>query len=936
VSQIREITEELRLKKVLKTAPQTTLFQAVEPESGREVALKLISPPGGQAPSSARDEFVRTMLALQSLRLDSCPDLLDFGFTPDGSAFMVMELITGVALESYAGLPAARTIPLLMRVLGALEVLAAEGICHHNLRPDNLLVAQRPGNESVQLLGLGSAVYLVNQQGRPQLDMSRELKLYSAPERLDASLPLPQEGWRSDLYSVAMVICRMLEARVVAPASDQPRVDLSRQQGKIGSSERLVAALCLALQRDPARRRLFYPQLRDALGLAMPAKASGADERTERIVVDEHLPKAPVAPPAPPSTAAPPTTTAPPLESQLPEPAPLSESQLPEPESQLPEPAAPLPAAPEAEAVETGFETVVGSRSSAPGIEQPAPAMDVPLPAADASQPPAPASPPPSRSAADAPPTIHLEVPEHLPPPLPRPASAPPPLAGQDQLPGPAPSHPPEHPDALPEMFPAADPLPEIPAPSSDSEALSDLLPEAGPPQPPVPQVTEAPPSKPAPPAKRKKPTPKPAGKGMSKTVLAAVASGAVVVLALIVAGVIWGIGKLREPEPVEPVPVVVLPTPTPQPTPDPALEVPAVHANIEQAESLVLEGDFEAARVALEAITEEEIALFTEEESYLYEELMASVTSLDITPLVEQLRAGLSRGDIESMRPALTDFAAAEAEQIAGEPGLLDDLERAQQAIQTFDEMWAAQGAGNHVQVIERAGRLIALLPEYGGSYDQRERAASAIETKAQSALQSRDYDTAIGQLEELRRVWPTRPGLTQKINEYGKRQSTTSQLERVLRSAETRAAGGDPEEALRMIDAVRPTATFQERYADARSRYQAQLAEMDRATPEVEIASGFELRFKKGQTVRVPLRIKDDYRIASAKAMVRSAARSTYSEIDLQHAQGSSYYLEITPAIHGNKSVHFYVIATDRSGHTGRLGSAEQPLELKKRWLR
>jgi serine/threonine-protein kinase len=928
VSQIREITEELRLKKVLKTAPQTTLFQAVEPDSGREVALKLISPPGGQAPASAREEFIRTMLALQSLRLDSCPDLLDFGFTPDGSAFMVMELISGAALESYAGLPAARTIPLMMRVLGALEVLSAEQIFHHNLRPDNLLVAQRPGNESVQLLGLGSAVYLVDQQGRPQLDMSRELKLYSAPERLDASLPLPQEGWRSDLYSVAMVICRMLEARVVAPASDQPRVDLTRQQGKIGSTQRLIAALCLALQRDPARRQLSYSQMRDALGLAMPAKATGADERTERIIVDQHLPM-----PAPAAQPSPPQTTVPPAETQLPEP--------------LIEPLSETPADPAALAAEdAGFETVVSSKPPAPPDSRaepmpiPPPAVPAP-PTEDAGRQPASAPPamnesPPARSATEAPPTIQLEVPEHLPPPLPT-ASTPPPLAGEESLPGPAPSVPPASPETQPEVFPSVEPvLPEI----KTGEALPELLPEAGPVKvpPSVPQVSEEPP-KPvaAPPAKKKRPAKKSGGMGKSKTTLIAVVSGAVVIMALIVGGVIWGIGKLREPAPIEPVqPVVVQPTPTPQPTPDPTLDVPAVHANIEQAESLVLEGDIEAARLALEAITKEEVALFTDEESYLYEELMASVTVVDITPLVEQLRTSLSRGDIESIRPTLTELAAAETEQIAGEPGLLDDLERAHQAIQTFDQMWSAKGAGEHLQVVEKAGQLIRLLPEYGGSYDQRERAASALETNAESAMQARDYDTAINQLEELRRAWPTRPGLAQKINEYGKKQTTTSRLERVLRAAETRAAGGDPEEALRLIESVQPTATYQERYADARSRYQAQLTEMDRATPRLAIAQGFELRFKKGQTVRVPISITDDYKIISAKAMVRSAARSTYSEIELQPTQGSSYVLELTPSIHGNKSVSFYVIATDRSGNTGRLGSPEQPLELKKKWLR
>jgi serine/threonine protein kinase/tetratricopeptide (TPR) repeat protein len=934
VEQTREITEELRLKKVLKTAPQTTVFQAVDPDSGKEVAVKLISPAGGRAPAASRERFYRTMQALQSLRIQSCPDLLDFGFTPDGSAFMVMELISGAVLESYAGLPAARTIPLLMRLLGALEVLAAEQIYHHNLRPDNLLVTQGPGSESVVLLGLGSAAYLVNEEGRPQLDLTREVKLYSAPERLDPRLPLPQEGWRSDIYSAAMVICRMLEARVMAPASEQPRIDLTRQQGRLGSSERLTVVLSLALQRDPGQRQLTYSQLRDALGLAMPAKAAGADERTERIVLAQHLPSPEPQPPAPRPPARP-----------APAPPPAAPAQPAAP-TRPPAPAAPRE-------VTSGYEmmdskpTVPTRRTDLAGQPRPA------------STPPAgmPQHPAPGPSPGDAPPTIHLEVPEHLPPPVPPQAarSAPPPVPPQ----APEPAFPPLEPEpplAAEPAFPPLAPEPLAPPPEPPPLPKTDLdITGSSLPQPDVPEIVrrkpdivpekvpERPtpkPKKPAKPKAKPKPKPKPKakakakGKGMdlsqNKVLVAGVAAAAVVMLVIGILAATWVIGLIsgdKKPPPVQPTAIPA--TPTPAPTPD--LEPPPIHPQLELAEQLILEGDIEATRKELEKITPEEIEQFTDDEAFLYQELMASVAVDHVAVAADDLRAGLGQGNIDLVRQALMDLSGADAGKLTE---LQDEMALARQAVKTNDELLQAQRDDNHLQVLELAGRLITLLPKHGASYSLRDQAATALETRAEASFQARRYDEAIDQLQAIHRVWPTRPGLAQRINQYSKKLETTSQLERVLQTAEAKAVGGDPEGALTQLGRVQPTAAFQERYAAARSRYSAQLAKLDSGTPRVTLTGDFQLKFKKNQTVRIPFTITDDYRVASAKVMVKTASRPTYSEIELEHTSGSSYVFEVSPSVHGNKSVEFYVIATDRSGHNGYLGSKEDPLVLKKKW--
>ena len=46
VSQVREITEEYRLLKVLRTAAQSTVFQAADPRTEQLVIIKLLNPVG--------------------------------------------------------------------------------------------------------------------------------------------------------------------------------------------------------------------------------------------------------------------------------------------------------------------------------------------------------------------------------------------------------------------------------------------------------------------------------------------------------------------------------------------------------------------------------------------------------------------------------------------------------------------------------------------------------------------------------------------------------------------------------------------------------------------------------------------------------------------------------------------------------------------------
>ena len=75
-------------------------------------------------------------------------------------------------------------------------------------------------------------------------------------------------------------------------------------------------------------------------------------------------------------------------------------------------------------------------------------------------------------------------------------------------------------------------------------------------------------------------------------------------------------------------------------------------------------------------------------------------------------------------------------------------------------------------------------------------------------------------------------------------------------------------------------------------------------------------------------------DYRVKSVTVMARQEGASAYQELSAK-STGDEYSVELSPEVHGNKTVELYVVAMDFSGHPSRLGTPEQPLRFKKRWL-
>lgn len=117
----------------------------------RPVAVKLIRPsPGGR--HASRDEaaavrrFHREAEATAALCSAHTVTLHDFGVTPEGAFYYVMDLLEGLDLETlvrlHGPLPASRVAHMLRQACASLAEAHALGLVHRDIKPANLLTCR--------------------------------------------------------------------------------------------------------------------------------------------------------------------------------------------------------------------------------------------------------------------------------------------------------------------------------------------------------------------------------------------------------------------------------------------------------------------------------------------------------------------------------------------------------------------------------------------------------------------------------------------------------------------------------------------------------------------------------------------------------------------------------------------------------------------------
>jgi eukaryotic-like serine/threonine-protein kinase len=205
----RLIADKYRLLRLLGQGGMCTVWAVQNVVLDAQFALKLIRNDGGE--EHAAERMLREARAAARIEHPAIIRVFDFGTTPEGDPFLVMELLSGVSVRdrlrdegTFAPVEAVR---LLLPIAEALAVAHSHGVVHRDLKPDNIvLVEQEGGKVQPKLIDFGIAKQ-IEEERITQTGMVLGSPEYMSPEQ---ALGLVDVDQRTDIWSFSIALFEML------------------------------------------------------------------------------------------------------------------------------------------------------------------------------------------------------------------------------------------------------------------------------------------------------------------------------------------------------------------------------------------------------------------------------------------------------------------------------------------------------------------------------------------------------------------------------------------------------------------------------------------------------------------------------------------------------------------------------------------------------
>ena len=251
--------------------------------------------------------FEREARAAATIRHPNVVDVTDFGKSPDGVFFLVMEFVDGESLYQLlrreGTLDIQRTVTILGQVVSGVEAAHEEGILHRDLKPANIFITQRlrrTGNSSssdgfVKVGDFGLAKIINPDRSEPASVSGPESRgiigtpEYMSPEQMQPGAELDA---RSDIYALGAIAYHMLGGRppfigdlpqLVAQKLMQSPPSLKTLRSDVTAE--VDAVILRSLAKEPSGRPANAGEWFDALEAAAGKQFAVTGRSESRLVV---------------------------------------------------------------------------------------------------------------------------------------------------------------------------------------------------------------------------------------------------------------------------------------------------------------------------------------------------------------------------------------------------------------------------------------------------------------------------------------------------------------------------------------------------------------------------------------------------------------------------------------------------------------------------
>jgi len=202
-----------RILSKIGTGGMGAVYLAEHPLIGKRIALKVIH----HELSSNKEvvqRFFQEARAVNTIGNHHIVEIHDFGVTPDGDHFYIMEYLEGKTLASllarHVALDVMRSLHVGSQIASALHAAHVAGIIHRDLKPDNIMLIERLGNpDFVKVLDFGLAKFF--SAGTSAVKTAAGVLLgtpqYMSPEACESKSTV---DYRTDIYALGVLLFQML------------------------------------------------------------------------------------------------------------------------------------------------------------------------------------------------------------------------------------------------------------------------------------------------------------------------------------------------------------------------------------------------------------------------------------------------------------------------------------------------------------------------------------------------------------------------------------------------------------------------------------------------------------------------------------------------------------------------------------------------------
>jgi eukaryotic-like serine/threonine-protein kinase len=207
-----------RVIKKLGEGGMGTVYLGEHAQIGKKFAVKVLSHEFAHK-DDLRERFLQEARAASMISQENVVEITDFGDTPDGSVFFIMEFLKGEDLsdtvKTHGRLPWARVRHIMLQVCRALAAAHDAGIIHRDMKPENCYRITRGKNEDfIKVLDFGIAKLTSEDEGEGK-GLTRTGMIFGTPEYMS---PEQAQGakpdHRVDVYALGVILYELLTGRV--------------------------------------------------------------------------------------------------------------------------------------------------------------------------------------------------------------------------------------------------------------------------------------------------------------------------------------------------------------------------------------------------------------------------------------------------------------------------------------------------------------------------------------------------------------------------------------------------------------------------------------------------------------------------------------------------------------------------------------------------